>query len=142
MSLERVLCKPDKTLATAVFVAHGLKDNVGDYLPCLSINISLNGQTVAGVLINDIRPKRDCWLTIYSTSKRWATRRVMRYVFGIVFKMIAAERCSVYVSVDNNKSLNMCLRLGFKQEGLLRKYRNDGKDCIALSMLKNECRWI
>lgn len=142
MSSERVLCRPDKTLATAVFVAHGLKDNVGDYLPCFSINISLNGQTMAGVLINDIRPRRDCWLTIYSTSKRWATKGVLKYVFGVVFKMIAAERCSVFVSADNDKSLKMCLRLGFKQEGLLRYFRNDGKDCVVLGMLKNECRWI
>lgn len=142
MSSERVLCEPDKTLATAVFVAHGLNDNVGDYLPCFSINISLNGQTIAGVLINDIRPKRDCWLTIYSTSKRWATKGVLKYVFGVVFKIIGAERCSVFVSADNDKSLNMCLRLGFKQEGLLRYFRNDGKDCVLLGMLKNECRWI
>lgn len=142
MNSERVLCRPDKTLATAVFVAHGLKDNVGDYFPCFSINISLDGQTIAGVLINDIRPKRDCWLTIYSVSKRWATRRVMRYVFGMVFKMIGAKRCSVFVSADNDKSLQMCLRLGFKQEGLLRQFRNDGKDCVVLGMLKNECRWI
>ena len=142
MSSEQVLCRADETLYTATFVANGLHDDIGEYLPCLALNISLNGQTIAGVLINDIRPKRDCWLTIYSISERWATRRVIRYVFGIVFKMIEAERCSVFVSVDNSKSLKMCLRLGFKQEGLLRKYRSDGKDCIALGMLKSECRWI
>ena len=142
MNSEQVLCRADKTLDTAAFVADGLHDDIGEYLPCLTINISLNGRTIAGVLINDIRPKRDCWLTIYSTSERWATRRVMRYVFGIVFKMIEAERCSVFVSAENSKSLNMCLRLGFKQEGLLRKYRNYGQDCVVLGMLKNECKWI
>jgi len=142
MNSERVLCRADETLYTAAFVANGLHDGIRAYLPCLAVNISLGGQTIAGVLINDIRPKRDCWLTIYSTSERWATRRVMRYVFGIVFKMIEAERCSVFVSADNNKSLNMCLRLGFKQEGLLRQFRDDGKDCIALGMLKNECKWV
>ena len=142
MNSERVLCKPDMTLQTAAFVASGLNDNVGDYLPCFSINISLGGQTIAGVLINDIRPKRDCWLTIYSISERWATRAVIRYVFKIVFKMIGAKRCSVFVSADNNKSLKMCLRLGFKQEGFLRQFRDDGKDCIVLGMLKSECRWI
>lgn len=142
MNLERVLCKPDMTLATAVFVAHGLKDNVGDYLPCFSINISLGGQTIAGVLINDIRPKRDCWLTIYSISERWATRAVIRYVFRIVFHLIGAERCSVYVRADNQKSLKMCLRLGFKQEGLIREWGYDGGDCVMLGMLKSECRWI
>lgn len=142
MSSERVLCKPDMTLQTVAFVASGLNDKICEYLPCLPLQICLEGKIIAGVLINDIRPKRDCWLTIYSTSERWATRAVIRYVFKIVFKMIGAKRCSVFVSADNNKSLKMCLRLGFKQEGLLRQFRDDGKDCIVLGMLKNECRWI
>ena len=142
MSLERVLCKPDETLQTVQFVAHGLKDRVEEYLPCLSINISLNGKTIAGILLNDIRPGRDCWLTIYSASKRWATKRVIKYVFMIVFKLINAKRCTVFVSANNRQSLDMCLRLGFKKEGLLRCYRDDGQDCVVLGMLQHECQWI
>lgn len=142
MSSERVLCKPDMTLQTVAFVANGLGDKIYEYLPCLSLQICLKDKMIAGVLIGDIRPKRDCWLTIYSISERWATRAVIRYVFGIIFHLIEAERCSVYVSADNQKSLNMCLRLGFKQEGLIRQSRDDGQDCVMLGMLKTECKWI
>lgn len=142
MSSEQVLCKADETLETAEYVAGGLKDNVLDYLPCLALNISLNNKTIAGVLINDIRPQRDCWLTIYSNSKRWATRRVIRYVFNIVFHVIGVQRCSVFVSESNKKSFDMCLRLGFTKEGMLRKYRENGENCYVMGMLKQECFWI
>lgn len=142
MNSERVLCKPDMTLQTAAFVANGLGDKIYEYLPCLSLQICLKNKMIAGVLIGDIRPKRDCWLTIYSTSERWATKTVIRYVFGIVFHLIGAKRCSVYVRADNQKSLNMCLRLGFKQEGLIREWGYDGQDCVMLGMLKSECKWI
>ena len=142
MNSERVLCRADKTLETAQYVADGLKDDIRDYLPCLALNISLKNKTIAGVLINDIRPLRDCWLTIYSTSERWATRSVIRYVFFVVFCVIGAQRCSVFISESNKKSFDMCVRLGFQKEGMLRKYRENGENCYVMGMLKNECLWI
>lgn len=142
MNSEPVSCSADQTLETVAFVANGLKDKACEYLPCLALKILSGNQIIGGVLINDIREGVDCWLTIYTTSPMWAKRHILRYVFGIVFNLIKARRCSVFVSADNQKSLNMCLRLGFKQEGLLRQFRNDGQDCIMLGMLKSECKWI
>lgn len=141
MKSDRVLCKPDETNQTLLYVAEGLGDNPNDYWPCLALNISLNGKTIAGVLLNDLRPGRDVWMTIYSSDKRWATRSVIKYVFGIIFNLMNCKRASVFVTVDNFQSLKMCERLGFKKEGCLRQFRDDGKDCFVMGMLKQECKW-
>lgn len=141
MMSERVLCKADNTREVLNFVANGLGDDVSDYIPSLAIGIYKDG-LIGGVLINDIRPNRDCWLTIYTTTPLWGKRQVMKYVFNVVFNMIKAERCSVFVSESNLKSFKMCQRLGFKTEGLLRKYRDNGENCYVMGMLKKECKWI
>lgn len=141
LSRVQVLCKADQTGAVIKFVADGLGDKIEEYIPALAIGIYEGEALIGGVLINDIRPKRDCWLTIYTSTPKWAKRHVMRYVFGVVFNLIKCERCSVLVSKSNKKSLDMCLRLGFKKEGLLRCYRDNGDDCYVLGMLKKECIW-
>jgi len=142
MKSERALCRADNTGKVLKFVCDGLKDSTDAYVPCLAIGIYHDDTLIGGVLINDIRPQRDCWLTIYTSSPKWATKGVMRYVFNVVFGLIGCQRCSVFVSQSNKKSLDMCLRLGFKKEGMLRKYRDNGENCYVLGMLKQECFWI
>lgn len=142
MKPERVFCRADATGKVLKFVCDGLGDDISEYVPSLPIGIYRDDELIGGVLINDIRPGRDCWLTIYTTTPVWGQRQVMRYVFGVVFGLIKAERASAFVSVSNQKSLNMCQKLGFRREGLLRKYRNSGEDCYVLGMLKSECKWI
>ncbi|MBQ7660165.1 MAG: GNAT family N-acetyltransferase [Alphaproteobacteria bacterium] len=141
MSKEQVLCRADSTGTVLKFVADGLGDSVEEYMPSLAIGIYKSDALIGGVLINDIRPQRDCWLTIYTTTPNWAKRHVLKYVFGVVFGLIGAQRCSVFVSESNKKSLDMCLRLGFVKEGLLRKYRDNGENCYVMGMLKQECKW-
>lgn len=137
----RVYCKADNTGEVLNFVANGLGDDVSDYIPSLAIGF-YKDELIGGVLINDIRPNRDCWLTIYTTTPYWAKRQVMKYVFSVVFNLIGCKRCSVFVSVSNKKSHDMCLRLGFKDEGILREYRDNGENCYVMGMLKQECKWI
>lgn len=139
---EQVLCRADTTGRVINFVAEGLGDSVSDYIPALAIGLYKDGALIGGVLINDIRPQRDCWLTIYTTTPYWAKRHVLRYIFGIVFNLIGAKRCSVLVSKSNAKSFDMCQRLGFIEEGILRQYRDNGEDCHVMGMLKQECKWI
>ena len=134
---ERVLCNPADVVE---FVCKGLGDRVEEYQPCLSLGIYYKG-LFGGVLIHDLRPEIDCYLTIYTTSKRWATKSVLKYVVVIIFNLMKCRRCSVLVSKANSKSLKMCEKLGFKVEGSLRQYRDDVDDCYCLGMLKSECKW-
>ena len=62
-------------------------------------------------------------------------------IFNFVFGTINAERASLFVSKDNEPSINLVEKLGFTREGLLRHYRDNGKDCYVYGMLKSECKW-
>lgn len=141
MKSVQVLCKPDRTGEVIYYVANGLGDDVQEYIESLPIGIYRGNTLIGGVLFTSIRPQRDCWLTIYTTTPYWAKRHVLRYIFNIVFNLIKAERCSVLVSKSNQKSFDMCKRLGFVEEGYLRQYRPNGDDCYVMGMLKKECKW-
>ena len=142
MKSEQVYCKPDTTGAVFEWVCQGLGDKPEDYGANLTIGVWLGKILVAGIILNDHRPGIDVWMTIYSIDRRWCTRAVIKYVFGIVFGLMRCRRANVFVSKDNHRSLNLALGLGFKNEGLLRQYREDGSDCYILGMLKEECRWL
>lgn len=142
MSKEPVYCRADKTGKVLYFIAEGLGDDPKDYEPSLAIGFYQGEKLIGGVLINDIRPGRDCWITIYSTTPEWGKRHVMKYVFNVVYNVIGAKRCSAFISESNKQSYSVCKRLGFKQEGLLREYRDNGENCYVMGMLKQECIWI
>jgi RimJ/RimL family protein N-acetyltransferase len=141
MTSAPVFCKAVGDGSVINFVANGLKEDVREYIPSLELGI-FKDKLIGGVLINDIRPERDCNLSIYTESPQWAARQVIKYVFTVVFLTIGAKRCTVYVSESNKKSHEMCLRLGFKDEGFLREYRENGENCYVMGMLKQECKWI
>lgn len=138
---ERVLCKPDLDGSILNWACQGLGDNPLEYGVNITLGIYLADRLIAGVVFNDIRPNRDVWLSIYSENKKWCNRRVLRLIFDFVFDKIKAERASLFVSKDNEPSLNLVEKLGFVREGLLRHYRNNGKDCYIYGMLKSECKW-
>lgn len=142
MKLEAVSFKPDETGEVARWVCAGLGDKIEDYGANLTIGVYLGTMLIAGIIMNDHRKNVDVWLTIYSINKRWCTKAVIKYVFGIVFNLMNCRRCNIFISKDNHESLSMCERLGFKKEGLLRQYRENGADCYVLGMLKQECKWL
>lgn len=142
MTSDLVYCKPDDTGYVIKWVCDGLGDKVEEYGPNLTIGVYLGKILIAGIIMNDLRNNLDVWLTIYSTNKRWCTKSVIKYVFGIVFNLMNCRRCNIFISKDNHKSLSLCERLGFKKEGLLRQYRENGTDCYILGMLKRECVWL
>ena len=141
MKSARVLCKPDLDGSVIAWVCKGVGDNPLDYGANVTLGIYLNNSLIAGVIFNDIRPNRDVWLSIYTKDKRWCNRRVLRLIFDFVFGKIKAERASAFVSKDNEPSKKMLEKLGFVREGLLRHYRDNGKDCYVFGMLKSECKW-
>lgn len=113
-------------------------DWVGGYV---TMAVYRGSKLIAGIIFNDIRPGRDVWLTIYSTDKRWCSRRVLRCIFGLVFDEMECSRASLFVSKGNRPSIKLVEGLGFVREGLLRQYRDNGDDCYVYGMLKNECKW-
>ncbi len=123
------------------WVCRGLKEKT-DWVGCnVTLGIILHTQLIAGVIIHDIRPLRDAWLTIYSVNQRWCNRRVLRIIFDVVFDFLKCQRVSALVDVENLKSQSLVLRLGFVKEGCLRNFQDNGHDALVYSMLKKECQW-
>lgn len=144
MSLETEFYKimPDFGGIIKKWICDGLGENtdwVGDNY---TFGISYKGKMVAGLIFNNYRANLDLWMTIYSTSPKWCSKSVLKYIFTTCFVTLNCKRANVFVSKDNHKSLSLCERLGFKKEGLLRQYRENGDDCYILGMLKQECRWL
>jgi RimJ/RimL family protein N-acetyltransferase len=136
-----VYCKPDKTGDVAKWVCQGLGDNIEEYGSNLTLGVYKGDNLIAGIILNDLRPNIDVWMTIYSTSKYWATKRTLKYIFWVVFDVMRCRRASLFVSKANEASIKFVEKCGFIREGLLRQYRDNGQDCFVYGMLKTECKW-
>ncbi|MBQ8630554.1 MAG: GNAT family N-acetyltransferase [Alphaproteobacteria bacterium] len=127
--------------SVAKWVCAGLNEDADWVGSCVTMAVYRGSKLIAGIIFNDIRPGRDVWLTIYSTDKRWCSRRILRCIFSLVFDEMACHRASLFVSKGNRPSIKLVEGLGFVREGLLRQYRDNGDDCYVYGMLKNECKW-
>lgn len=108
----------------------------------LTFGFFVDNRLIGGLIFHDFRPQIDVWWTIYTTDKRWCNRRTLKFMFGLAFNILKCRRINVLVSAKNTNGLNFVKKLGFKQEGLLRQYRDNGDDGCFLGMLKTECKWI
>lgn len=106
--------------------------------PRYTFGFVLNGRLLGGLIYHDLRPETDVFLTIYTRDKRWCNRRVLRFIFNIAFEVFKVRRISLLIDTDNQPCLRLCTALGFKQEGLLRHYRENGKSCYMYGLLKEE----
>lgn len=81
-------------------------------------------------------------MSIYTTDRRWATKRTLKEIFSYPFIQLGVERVQITTSVNNHQMNDLAPRLGFVKEGTHRKAHTTGEDAFSWSMLKNECRWI
>ncbi len=103
----------------------------------------MRGNKLCGALLfHDGYARHDVWWTIYTVDKRWCQRHVLRQIFHIAFDDLKCRRIGVLVQSDNKKSLKLVRGVGFVEEGRLRQLGENGQDCIAFSMLREECRFL
>lgn len=72
----------------------------------------------------------------------WASRRVMRHLFGYPFLQVGVRAISVSAGMDNPASINLAVKMGFTPEALIRYAAPSGADMVVLKMLREDCRWI
>ena len=134
--------KPDSGGVIMKWICDGLGEDTDWVGDSYTFGIEYRGQIVGGIIMNNYRKDLDVWLTIYSTSPHWCSKSVLKYIFTTCFETLNCKRVNIFVSKDNRKSLSLCERLGFKKEGSLRQYRENGQDCFIMGMLKKECKWL
>lgn len=132
----------EKNGPLTAFALNRLGLKAQEIAPVLSLGIALNQKLVGVVVLSDLKPNFEVWLSIYTLDKRWCTRRVLRQIFGFVFHFFNCKRASLLVSANNKHSLNFVQRLGFQKEGCLRCYGRLGEDVFLFSLLRSECKFL
>ena len=133
---------PDINNLITNWVCQGLEFDTRWLKNYQTFGFSQNNKMVGGLIFHDIRIGQDVWWTIYSTDKRWCNRRMLRQMFSFAFSRLKCKRINILVNKDNQNCLKLVTKLGFKKEGLLRSFRENGEDCYILGILKTECKWI
>lgn len=123
------------------WVCAGLNFNaecLGEYY---TLGFFVGDKLIGGLVYHNIRPGRDLWWTIFTTDKRWCNRRVLKIIFALAFNYWQVKRISLLINTDNHDCIKLVEKLGFKREGLMRQYRDDGSDCYFYGILKSENIW-
>lgn len=125
-------------------IARWVGDRLGidDFSPfCGALGIIDDHGIIAGVVFNNYRhPNIEA--TIASTTPRWCTSRVLRGIFSYPFWQLKCSRVTAVTSVKNQPTQAFLCRIGFQQEGVMRRaFRND-EDAVIFGMLAEECRWL
>lgn len=78
----------------------------------------------------------------YALQPGAVTRDALWYVFYYPFVELGCSRITGMVWEENEKSLRVAHKLGFREEARIAGASKAGKDIIVLRMLKEECRWL
>ncbi len=144
MSREAEFCKlgADVDGRLSALICHKLDMGLPAEKIAGSLGFWLDGKPIGGVLFSDLRPGCDVWISIYAENRRWCSRRVLQTIFGIVFDFWHCRRVNALIDTDNKASLRLAEGVGFRREGTMRQYRENGRDVYVLGMLKNECQFL
>ena len=110
-----------------------------EFGPCRALAVAHNGALAAGVVYHDYRPQHgDCQITIAAINPRWAGRETIAYLLQYPFIELDCRRVSTTVRSDNQRALDMNVRLGFCIEWVRRHFFAPGVDCIEWGMMREE----
>jgi RimJ/RimL family protein N-acetyltransferase len=101
--------------------------------------LGTDGQIIAGVLYED-------WNGVNVVCHiagigNWATKEFLNLIFDYPFNRIGAKRITTPISSDNEKSINLVLKMGFELECRLRKATPFG-DLLLFCMFAENCKYI
>ena len=113
--------------------------------PNSSIGIwdSKENRVVGGVTYTNFTG-REIWASIWLDDKKALTKATLNALFSYPFIHCGVTRLSTNTKAGNEESLKLQKKMGFVEEGRLRRFFGDEphEDAILMSMLKDECRWI
>jgi RimJ/RimL family protein N-acetyltransferase len=127
-------------VAVAEWVGRHL--NIPDFGPCTAIGIVHDDALIGGVVYNHFMPPIGIEMTIATESPRWlSSRGVLRALFSYPYLQLNCARITATTESTNKRAISMLGRLGFVQEGCLRR-GFPGADAVIYGMLTEECRWL
>jgi RimJ/RimL family protein N-acetyltransferase len=113
----------------AAFVARILGEDAPHTGTCRAIGVRRGGRLVAGWVYHDFQPHQ-CYISVASTSPRWASREVIAYLLSVPFREWGFTRISTACRASNRRSIEFQRRLGLMFEGLRPGWYPDGDGLI------------
>jgi hypothetical protein len=125
------------------FVQKLISEKVGFDNPLGMGVMSDNEEMLLGVVLDNYRiESNSICASIAIIDQKVLTKSILRALFHTAFIKIGVERISCMVEHDNYKSNSLTERLGFIQEGVMRKASFNKKDLVVYGMLREDCKWI
>ncbi len=81
-------------------------------------------------------------ISLAAISPKWCSKKTLRAIFSYPFEQLGVTRMNAICDKKNKKIRKIMERIGFKQEGCLRKALPNGHDAIFYGMINTECKWI
>ncbi|HLO79218.1 MAG TPA: GNAT family protein [Magnetospirillum sp.] len=100
--------------------------------------IGADGQIAGAVLFNHLH-ERDVEVSL--VAPRRMSRGLLRAAAAYAFDTLGCKRLTARTRASSLRVRRVIEKTGFRQEGVLRSYYQDGDDAILFGMLKTECRW-
>jgi RimJ/RimL family protein N-acetyltransferase len=130
----------------AAFLAD-VEESVGEEFAELAIADAESDALLGSVILHSLdwhnrRGELGYWLVVAARGRGLATR-AMRLALRWMFEDLGLDRAEVVTTPDNAASVAVARRLGFTEEGLLRKrdVEDDGRvDVVAFGLLREEWR--
>ena len=87
MNKETASCKvvADSNDYISNWICKGLnidKQWLGEHF---TIGFVIADKLVGGLIYHDLRPRQDVWWTLYTTNKRWCSKKVLKFIFSLAF---------------------------------------------------------
>lgn len=106
-----------------------------------SLGIALNSELIAGVLYDNFNGANIQMHVAAEDGKYWLTKDFLFEVFYYPFEYLQCKRATAIIPSTNAASLNICKRLGFTEEAVLKEAHPEG-DLIVFSLRKTDCKWL
>lgn len=117
-------------------------DNIEFRDDAVAIGIEFGDQLVGAAVFDTFSPG-DCMVHLASDgSKNWLTKDFIFQVFAYVFVQCKFPRCTATVFENNEPSIRIVQKFGFKEEGRLRESGRNGEDLVVFGMLRRECKYL
>jgi hypothetical protein len=125
------------------FVQKLISEKVGFESPVGMGVMSDEGDMLLGVVLDNYRVESNSiCASIAINDTKVLTKSIIKALFHTAFIKIGVDRITCMIEHDNYKSNSLTRRLGFIQEGVMRKASFNKKDLVVYGMLKGECKWI
>lgn len=119
-----------------------ISDKLGGEAPfdTQCIGIDVDGEVKAVVSYSNFAGK-SCNFSMVGEGKNWMNKDFLWAMFDYPFNKLGLKVILATISGNNDKSLNMCRKLGFQKVVQIADAHKDG-DLVIFEMRKDGCKWL